>query len=37
MAIEVNAGLHGFVTNTAKTQSNIRAWCVRGGHGIDGR
>jgi hypothetical protein len=37
MAIEVNSGLHGFVSGTAKTQSNIRRWCVRGGHGPDGR
>jgi hypothetical protein len=37
MAIEVNAGLHGFTSAANKLQSNVRAWCVRGGHGIDGR
>jgi hypothetical protein len=37
MAIEVNAGLHGFVSITLKTQNNVRAWCVRGGgQGVDG-
>ena len=38
MAIEVNAGLHGFVSGANKTQSNVRSWCVRGGgQSTDGR